>query len=242
MEENETSPRQQFWLGSKHTLPIVTGVIPFGLIFGVLAIEEGVPALLAWSTSSLVFAGSAQFLALPLFGEGAPFIILVLTTFIINLRHLLYSASLASYAEGLSVRWKVLLSYLLTDEAYAPTIVHYQNEAVPQTYKHWYWLGSGLTLWTTWQLTTGLGVLVGGQLLPDGLGLEFTLSLTFIGIVMPQLINRPAIASAVSAGLVAVVAYSLPYRLNLMLAAVVGIAVGLWLEKRQTDLMEGANE
>ena len=228
-----SSPKQQFWLGVRQILPIVSGVIPFGLIFGVVVADSGLPPLLAWSTSSLIFAGSAQFLAVPLFADGASFFILVFTTFVINLRHLLYSASMAPHAAHLSGRWKVLLSYLLTDEAYAPTIIHYEDKTIESTHKHWYWLGAGLSLWTTWQITTGLGIFAGEQLLPEGLGLEFTLALTFIGMIVPQLVKWPALASALSAGLVATIAYPLPYRLNLMLAAVVGISVGLWLERRK---------
>ena len=234
MDKNhKTSPKQQFWLGVRVTLPIVSGVLPFGLIFGVLVADAGIHPLLAWSTSSLIFAGSAQFLAVPLFAEGASFIVLVFTTFIINLRHLLYSASMAPHAQNLSRGWQVILSYLLTDEAYVPTILHYEDKRVASTHKHWFWLGAGLTLWTTWQTFTGLGIFVGEQLLPEGLGLEFTLALTFIGMIVPQLVSWPPVASALSAGVVAVLAYPLPYRLNLMLAAAVGIAVGLWLERRQ---------
>jgi len=219
----------EFFNGIKTEIPIVLGVVPFGLIFGVLAANAGIPPFLAWSTSQLVFAGSAQFLAIPLIHEGAPGAILVLTTLIINLRHLLYSASLAPYARPLSGGWKWVLAYLLTDEAYAPTIVHYQNEAAPAAYKHWFWLGAGLTLWSAWQVTTGLGIFLGAQL-PTGLGLEFTLALTFIGLVVPTLTHWPTAAAALSAGVVAVVSSGLPYRLNLMAAALVGIGMGLLVE------------
>lgn len=226
-----TTPKSQFLAGVRAEIPIVLGVIPFGLIFGVLATSAGIPPLLAWSTSQIIFAGSAQFLAIPLIVDGAPAVTLLMTTLIINLRHLLYSASLAPYTHQFSRRWKILLAYLLTDEAFAPTIVHYQNETVPQTHKRWFWLGAGLALWTNWQLSTGLGIFLGQQL-PENLGLEFTLSLTFIGIIVPTLTRFPAVGAALAAGVTAVAAHTLPYRLNLFVAALVGIAVGLLLERR----------
>lgn len=232
--KNKASAAGQFWAGVRAELPILLGVIPFALIFGVVAAESGLPPLLAWSTSFLIFAGSAQFLAMPLFAAQAPAAILLLTTFIINLRHVLYSATLAPYAAPLSSRWKVVLAYLLTDEAFAPTVLHYQaagasDEAAP--YRHWFWLGAGLALWINWQISTGLGLLL-GRALPEGLGLAFTLTLTFIGMVVPALSSRPMVAAALSAGVVATAAFHLPYKLNLILAAAAGIVVGLWLERR----------
>ena len=74
-----------------------------------------------------------------------------------NIRHLLYSASLASYTRRLPPQWKWLLAYLLTDEAYAVTISHYQQTG-DETQKHWYFLGAGLALWITWQLSTAAGI------------------------------------------------------------------------------------
>lgn len=229
------TPCHQFWAGVRAELPIVVGVVPFALIFGVLSTTAGLPPLVAWSTSSIIFAGSAQFLALPLFAQGTPAAILILTTLIINLRHLLYSAALAPYTQPLSKWWKVVLSYLLTDEAFVPTVLNYRDPRQPAGHKHWFWLGAGLTLWLTWQTVTALGILLGQQL-PAGLGLEFTLSLTFIGMIVPTLKKWPEIGAAVSAGLIAVFTAGLPYRLNLMVAAVVGIAVGLLLDLLQRPL------
>lgn len=227
------TPRSQLWAGIRAELPIALGTIPFGLIFGVLATNAGLPPLLAWSTSQIVFAGSAQFLAIPLLATGTPAVVLIATTFIINLRHMLYSATLSPDAQHLPARWKWLLAYLLTDEAFAPTAVHYADRSVPREHKHWYWLGTGLTLWVTWQTFTGLGIFLGSQL-PTDLGLEFTLALTFIGIVVPTLVNRPMWGAAVSAGIVAILTAGLPYKLGLMAAALVGITVGLVLEQLNT--------
>jgi predicted branched-subunit amino acid permease len=130
------------------------------------------------------------------------------------------------------MRWKVLLSYLLTDEAYAPTSLHYEKEGVTP-YAHWFLLGAGVSLWTIWQISTALGIFL-GTAIPESWSLDFALPLTFIAMVVPVLKDRPAIAAAVSAGVVALVAFSLPYKLGLILAALVGIAVGTVLEGRKS--------
>lgn len=224
-----SSPRSEFIAGVRAELPILFGVVPFGLIYGVLAVSAGMPPLLAMAMSSIVFAGSAQFIGAELIGLGTPGSVIVLTTFVVNLRHMLYSASLAPHLRHLSAGWKWLLAYLLTDEAYAVTILHY-DEPGPVTHKHWFFLAAGLTLWTSWQASTAVGVFLGAQV-PAAWGLDFTLALTFIGLVVPPALRDPAaLAAAVSAGLTAVAAYNLELRLGLILAAAVGILAGLIVE------------
>jgi predicted branched-subunit amino acid permease len=148
---------------------------------------------------------------------------------------MLYSASLAPYVASLPTRWKVLLSYLLTDEAYAPTIIHYEKEGMTP-HAHWFWLGAGLVLWIDWQISTALGILLGAAIPASwSLSLEFALPLTFIAMLVPVLKDRPAIAAALSAGAVALIAFSLPYKLGLILAALVGILVGTVLEGRKSS-------
>jgi len=227
------SPHSEFFAGVKAELPILLGVIPFGLIYGVLAINEAhLPPEVAIAMSSIVFAGSSQFIGQQLIGVGTPAIVIVLTTWIVNLRHALYSASVAPYIKHLRPLWKWLLAYLLTDEAYAVSITHYdERDEAPVANKHWYFLGAGLALWSTWQLSTIVGVLAGAQV-PESWALDFTLALTFIALVVPRLKDRPSIASAASAGIVAVIAFNWPYKLGLMLAALVGIVVGMAIENR----------
>ena len=225
------SPRSEFLAGVKAELPILLGVLPFGLIYGVLASGAGLPASLALAMSSIVFAGSAQFIAAQLIGAGAPALVLILTTLVVNLRHMLYSASVAPYVKHLRPSWKWLLAYLLTDEAYAVTILHYQeaDDASP-LYKHWFFLGSGLALWSTWQVSTGVGIFVGAQV-PDSWALDFTLALTFIALVVPALKDRAGGAAALVGGAVAVLAADLPFKLGLILAALIGILAGLGVER-----------
>ena len=117
----------EFLSGAKAELPILLGVAPFGMIYGALAVGAGLPVSMAQAMSAIVFAGSAQFIAAQLIGGGAPALVLLLTTFIVNIRHMLYSASIAPYLRPLRPAWKWLLAYLLTDEAYAIAIIHYQQ-------------------------------------------------------------------------------------------------------------------
>ena len=220
-----------FFAGVKAELPILLGVIPFGMIYGVLALQAGLPHGAAQAMSAVVFAGSAQFMAVQLIRTGTPAVVLVLSIFVINLRHALYSASLAPYVARLPLRWRVLLAYLLTDEAYVVTITHYQ-QVDPTVWGQWFFLGAGLTLWSGWQISTAAGIFLGAQI-PAGWSLDFTLALTFIALLVPGLKDRAGAAAALSAGTVAVLAFGLPYKLGLVAAALVGIAVGLLVEGRK---------
>jgi len=225
--------RRSFWAGVRAELPLLIGVVPFGMIYGVLALSAGLTPAPAQLMSSIVFAGSAQFITAQLVREAVPGLVIVLTIAVVNLRHMLYSASVAPYMRALPMRWKVLLSYLLTDEAYAVTILNYEKgDSNPSG--HWFFLGAGLTLWASWQLSTASGILL-GTTLPESWPLDFALPITFIALIMPALRDRPAIAASLSAGVVALLAYGLPYKLGLMLAGLIGIAVGTWLEGRKSS-------
>lgn len=222
---------KQFWAGAQAEIPLLIGVIPFGLIYGALALNAGLSPAEAQMMSSIVFAGSAQFITAQLVHEAAPGLVIVLTIAVVNLRHMLYSASMAPYIASLPTRWKAVLSYLLTDEAYAPTILHYEKHgATPHA--HWFWFGAGCTLWVFWQMSTAVGVFLGAAI-PESWSLDFALPLTFIAMLVPVLRGRPAVAAALSAGAVALLAFSLPYRLGLIVAALVGILVGTLLEGRE---------
>jgi 4-azaleucine resistance transporter AzlC len=222
------TPRAAFALGFRAVLPILVGVAPFGVIYGVVALQSGIPALAAMAMSSIVFAGSAQFLLAQLVGAGAPFLLTAGAVGLVNLRHALYSASVAPILAHLPRRWKVLLAYLLTDEAYAAAIPHLMaaRPGSPQSVNaHWILFGSGFGLWAGWQVATLAGVLIGAQL-PADLGLDFALPLTFIAIVVPMLQSRALLLAALTAGAVAVVLVALPYKTGLFIAALAGLVAG----------------
>lgn len=217
--------------GLKAEAPLLIGVFPFGMIYGTLAITSGLSRHTAQAMSAIVFAGSSQFIAARLIGSAAPAVVIILTIAVVNLRHALYSASVSPYLQKLSPLWKALLAYLLTDEAYAVTITHFQNGAEEQD-RHWFLLGAGFALWATWQIGTAAGILL-GAVVPVSWSLDFTLALTFIALVVPTLKDRPAVAAAAAAGLTAVLTYSLPYSLWIILAALAGIGAGMWVEGRK---------
>lgn len=238
-----TSPSQEFMHGLRAELPILVAVLPFGMIYGALAIASGMPILQAQAMSAILFAGSAQFIAAQLYQSSTPGLVILMTIAVVNLRHALYSASVAPFLRKLSWSWKWLLAYLLTDEAYAVVITHFLSREEPQDSigtsaqlnqqvspnRHWFFLGAGLALWLTWQLSTAAGILL-GAIIPNNWSLDFTLALTFIALVAPNIKDRPSLAAALSAGLVGVLAYNLPYKLGLVLAALVGIVIGMLLE------------
>jgi 4-azaleucine resistance transporter AzlC len=220
-----------FWAGVRAELPLLVGVFPFGLIYGALALSAGLSEAAAQAMSSVVFAGSAQFIAAQLVRDSAPGLVIILTVAVVNLRHMLYSASVAPYIQHLPPRWKTLLAYLLTDEAYAATILHYEKEgAAPDG--HWFFLGAGTALWTTWQISSALGIFLGAAI-PAAWPMDFAIPVTFIAMVIPALKDRPAAAAALAAGAVALLANGLPFKLGLVLAALVGILTGVYLEARR---------
>lgn len=221
--------RLAFLSGVRAELPILLGVLPFGLIYGVLAVEAGLRNVEAQAMSAVVFAGSAQFVIAQLVAVGSPGLVIIVTAVLINLRHALYSASLAPYIRHLRPRWQWLLAYLLTDEAYAVAITHYRNGQDIKN-KHWYFLGAGLALWITWQVSTAIGILLGAQIPPEW-SLDFTLALTFIAIVVPSLEEKADLAAALTGGITAVLLFNMPYKLGLIIGALLGIAAGVLVDK-----------
>lgn len=226
---------QALLLGLRSITPLLVGVAPFGVIYGVVALQSGIPPVAAMAMSTIVFAGSAQFLLAQLVGAGAPLPLAAAAVGLVNLRHALYSASVAPILAGLPRYWKLLLAYLLTDEAYAAAIPHLQaraEEAIP-SHAHWILLGSGVGLWTGWQLATLAGILIGAQL-PANLELDFALPLTFIAIVVPMITSRALLIAALTAGAVAVILAAWPYKVGLFLGALAGLCVGAMLSRRTT--------
>jgi len=228
LDQSKTLQISDFLSGIRDELPILIGVVPFGLIYAILAQQSGLSGLETQGMSLIVFAGSSQFLLVQLAAQNAPLLVIVLTGFIINLRHLFYSASIGPHTKDLSIGWKVILSYLLTDEAYAVTIAKFQN--YESRTKNWYFFGAGFALWSSWQISTWLGLVLGTQI-PPNWSLNFALPLTFIAIVVPMIKDRPGLLAAISSGVVAALTSHFPYKIGLILAAIVGISIGMWSKK-----------
>ena len=222
---------QEFWNGVRDEAPILLGVVPFGLVFGALAISAHLSTLAAQAMSSIIFAGASQIIAAQLVGTGTSGLVILMVVFVVNLRHALYSASVAPHVKDLKTGWKLLLAYLLTDEAYAVTITHYNREP-DSSYRHWYFFGAGLTLWSSWQVSTAIGIFIGAKI-PASWPLDFVLPLTFIALVVPAIKDRAGLAAALVAGLIGLLAVNLPYKTGLLAAALIGIVTGLVIEGRQ---------
>ncbi len=216
--------------GFRAALPLWLGVTPFGLVVGLMGPAVGLSKAATLSLSLFVFAGSAQFIALGLLGAGASYPLIVLTTLIVNLRHLLYGASLAPHLRAVSSRGKAILSFFLADETYALAIAHYRRaDAIPSPL---YFLGVGLSLYLDWVLSTAIGLALGGLVPePAALGLDFALPATFIALLVPQLKGRAPWAALTVAGAVVLLAGGLPGRLGILLAIVAGATAGWGLEQ-----------
>src|SRR5690554_4355294 len=187
------SSSRQFLLGMRDTIPMLVGAVPFGIVYGTLAVSSGLSVAATLAMSLLVFAGSAQFVAASLVASGTSLTVILLTTLIVNLRHLLYSASLLPFVRHLPQRWRAPLAFWLTDESFAVVHRHYLLDDSPVERKHWYFLGSCLAMYSLWFACTLIGVLL-GQALPSlgDWGLDFAMIATFIGIVVPLLRWWPA--------------------------------------------------
>ncbi|MBF0201140.1 MAG: AzlC family ABC transporter permease [Desulfamplus sp.] len=204
--------------------------MPFGIIFGTLASAAGVSFAGTMGMSMFVFAGSAQFISISLVAAGTAWPMIVVTTFVVNLRHMLYGATMVPYYKNLSRPWQMLLAFGLTDESFAVAIDRYrQRDGAPN--KHYYNLGSMVFMYTNWNLCTFVG-LTAGSSFPEitQWGLDFAMPATFIGMVIPYLVSRPMWASVITAGIISVAAAGLPHKLGLMAAAIAGVGTGLALE------------
>ncbi len=228
-EPKTASPAAAFVSGARAIAPVLLALVPFAMAFGASAMGGGLSTLEALAMSVFVFAGAAQLAAIPLISAGASVAVVVLTVLVINLRLTLYSASLAPHFRRLPLGWKGLLSYLLTDQAYAATITRFDDGETEGPDKRWYFLGVALAIWVTWQAATMLGVFLGAWA-SEGWSSDFVLPLTFIALAVPAIKDRATTAAALSAGGAAVLAATLPLNLGLITAASVGVLGGLFAD------------
>ena len=231
---------KEFLAGCRDEAPLQLGVIPFGMLYGIGAVAAGMPVWLAQLTSMVVFAGAAQLVIVQMLSAAAGALPIGLTAALLNLRHLLYSASVAGHVRHLPRRWRVVLAYLLTDEAYAVAILRYtrpaaadQEQAEPDL-RHWYFLGCGLTLWGCWQLSTALGIAFGARIPPEW-DIDFAVPLTFIALLTLLVKERAGQAAALVAALAVLALAALPFRLGLVLAIVLGLLAGAAVAREARD-------
>jgi 4-azaleucine resistance transporter AzlC len=213
--------------GVRDVAPLLLGVAPFGLVAGIAAVEAGLSLAEAVAMSVVVFAGASQLAALDLLGRDARLSVVVVTAAVINLRMLMYSASIAPYFRDLPGRWRAGLAYLLTDQAYVLSVANYRSDV--QVDRVAYYLGVAATLWVVWQVTTVAGVVLGAGV-PDAWGLDFAVPLVFLALLVPAMEDRPSTVAAAVAGTVAVAGTALPLNLGLLVGATVGVASGMVAE------------
>ena len=219
-----------FRAGLRAASPVLLGVFPFGLVTGVAMAAGGIPPLESILMSFVVFAGASQLAATQLLGAAAPVAVILVTAFFINLRFVMYSASMRVHLAGLPLGWRLGLGYMLSDNAYALCITRYtQHPEEPG--KHGYCLGAAMPIWLTWQVATVLGVIAGAAI-PHHWRLEFAAPLAFVAMSVPLLRDRAMVAAALAAGTAVVITNGLPMRLGLVCAAVAGIAAGLLVEPK----------
>lgn len=219
-----------FWSGFKAISPVILGFMPFALVSGAASIAVGMDPLQSWLFCWVVFAGAAQLAALQMVAEHTPVLVIILTGLAINLRFIMYSASLAPHFQGRPLPWRLALSYLITDQAYAVSIARFEKiDSVPR--RIWFYLGASFPLWILWQIGTLAGAFLGAAV-PDSWSLDFAVPLTFMSIWLPALKGKPHLAAAGVAGAVALMSTDLPYNLGIMTAAFSGIATGYLLERR----------
>lgn len=224
-----TGRREAYVAGMQAVAPMLPGVVPFGMTAGVAGLDAGLGGELAFAMSVVIFAGASQIAAAQLLGADAAPALVVLTALLINLRMVMYSASLAGHFAPLPLRWRVPMAYLLTDQAYALTIQRLLRRH-PGQEAHWFYLGAGLTLWVTWLCATGAGI-AAGSAVPPAWELGFIVPLIFLSLLVPAIGSRPGLVAAVTAGVLSVLGRGLPAGLGLTLAALAGIAAGVVTER-----------
>ncbi len=220
--------------GVRDAAPLHLGIAPFGLVAGVAAVEEGLSIAHAIGFSSVVFAGASQLAMIELLGGDAPLAIVVGTAVVVNLRMMMYSASIAPYFRDFAARSKAVASYLLTDQAFALSLARYNRDS--ETNRFAYYVGVALSLWAVWQMSTVLGAVLGTGLPPEW-GLGFAVPLVFLALLVPALKDRASAASGLTGGVVAVavVVAGIPFHLDIIVAAVFGVVAGLAVESRGGD-------
>jgi 4-azaleucine resistance transporter AzlC len=218
---------KDFFAGARGALPILIGVIPFAMISGVAAVSVGLTFFETMGMSVIVFAGASQLAVFQLMSVGSPWIIMVLTAWVINLRFTMYSATLAPYLKKLSVWQKALLAYMLSDQAFGVSLSYFAaNERVNH---RWFYFGTALTIWAAWQISAVIGALL-GALVPASWGFDFAFPLSFMALMFGALRDYPTVIAALIGGSIAVLAKGLPYNTGLVLAIFLGIVAGCLAE------------
>ena len=208
--------------------PLMIPVVPFGIIFGVIGMELGLSAYMTFGMSVIIFGGASQIVLLQLFSGGASSLVTITSVGAVNSRHLLYGAVFSEYLSHLKLSWKVILSYVLIDQAFAVSNTYFKKNKENE-FKHYHLLGAGFTCWTVWQISTVLGIVL-GSVIPEELGLSFTISLTFLALLINDFRKFKNIIVMLVSGIVATIGYNtIPFQAYIIVAALSGLLVATLL-------------
>ena len=223
------SGRRGWRSGVSQAIPIVMGYVPIGLAYGVLAQKAGLSPLNTLLMSIIVYAGSSQLIAVGLIGAGAPPLSIILTTFVVNLRHLLMSAAVSPFLKGWSKPKLAIFAYELTDESFAVHSVRFAADG-PNFAEA---IATNATAQAAWVTGSGLGIMLGSAITDvEPLGLDYALSAMFIALLVLQIADRVQIAVALVTGALSVgLLLAGLEQWSVMIATVIGAAIGVILEK-----------
>ena len=209
--------------------PLMIPVVPFGLIFGILAIDIGFSPLETMGMSIIIFGGASQILLLQLFSGGASSLIIISSVGAVNSRHLLYGAVVSEHLSDLKMAWKIIISYFLIDQAFARSNEYFKKNDDKNKYFHL--IGGGATCWVIWQLTTFLGIILGATI-PEELGLSFAVPLTFLALLVNDLRKFVNVVVIVVSGFIATIGYDfIPYKAYVIVSASIGLIIAFILTK-----------
>ena len=214
--------------------PLLLPVVPFGIIFGAIGIELGFGPYITYATSIIIFSGASQIVFFQLLSNGASSLIAITSSSVVSTRHLLYGAVVAQYLSKLSLIWKIFLSYLLTDQAFAVSQEFFKKNSNDE-YKHYHLLGAGLTLWIVWQLTTVIGILL-GSIVPEELGLSFTIPLTFLSLIINYFRKIDHLIVIFLSGLSSILFYEAPLKSYIILSCVISLFIIFLINKFQKKI------
>jgi len=218
-----------FFNGVVDVSPLMIPVIPFGLIFGVLAIDIGFSPFETMGMSLIIFGGASQIVLLQLFSGGASSLVIISSVGAVNSRHLLYGAVVSEHLSDLKLIWKIIISYFLIDQAFARSNEYLKKNNEKNKYFHL--IGGGATCWVVWQTTTFLGIILGSAI-PEKLGLSFAVPLTFLALLVNDFRKLINVIVILISGLVATFGFNyIPYKAYVIVAALVGLFVAMILTK-----------
>ena len=216
-----------FFRGVIDVLPLMIPVVPFGIIFGAIGIELGFGPYLTYASSIIIFSGASQIVIFQLFSAGASTLVSITSSAVVSSRHLLYGAVVSQYLSHLSIYWKIALSYLLTDQAFAVSNEYFKKNKENKI-KHYHLVGSGLTLWLIWQVTTIIGIVL-GSIVPDELGLSFTIPLTFLALLVTYLRSIDHLIVIILSGVSSILFFDIPFKAYIIFSGIVALAGALIL-------------